>query len=82
MSGAPVIMREKTHYLAESGEIRQHANATRWIGIYASRPNIPTTQGGQPDEDRRAEIGYMYKSGAVQRTITDGIRGPHFGELP
>jgi Trypsin-like peptidase domain len=82
MSGAPVIMREKTHYLAENGEIKQHANATRWIGVYASRPNIPAAQVGPPDEDRRAEIGYLYKSGAVQRTIADGIRGPNFDELP
>jgi hypothetical protein len=81
MSGAPVIMREKTHYLAENGEIIQHANATRWIGIYASRPNI-LIGAALSDEDRRPEIGYFYKSGAVQKTITDGIRGPNFGELP
>jgi hypothetical protein len=81
MSGAPVIMREKTHYLTENGEIIQHANATRWIGIYASRPNILIGP-ALSDEDRRPEIGYFYKSGAVQKTITDGIRGPNFGELP
>jgi hypothetical protein len=82
MSGAPVIMREKTHYLAEDGKIKRCANATRWIGIYASRPNISMTPDSYSDEDRRAEVGYMYKSGAVQSVVTAGIRGPNFGELP
>lgn len=38
MSGSPVIMREKTHYVDESGTVRQKANASRFIGVYASRP--------------------------------------------
>lgn len=38
MSGSPVIMRSKTHYLSESGEIKECPNATRFIGVYASRP--------------------------------------------
>lgn len=81
MSGAPVIMREKTHYVAENGEIKSHVNATRWIGVYASRPNI-LVPSGLIDEDRRAEIGYFFKSSLVIDVIRDGIRGPHFGELP
>jgi hypothetical protein len=81
MSGSPVIMREKTHYLTENGEITQHVNATRWIGLYASRPNIQASVDAL-EEDRRAEIGYVYKSGAAHKAITDGIRGPNFGELP
>lgn len=81
MSGSPVIMRQKTHYLSEQGEIISHANATRFIGIYASRPDIPTAS-GLDDEDRRAEIGYFYKSGCVNETILNGIPGPHYGELP
>ena len=81
MSGSPVIMREKTHYLTEKGEIRPHINATRWIGIYSSRPNM-TGSADLLEEDRRAEIGYVYKSGSVYKAITDGIRGPQLGELP
>jgi hypothetical protein len=81
MSGAPVIMREKTHYLSEKRKIVRHANATRFIGIYASRPNIQTVA-DISDEDRRAEIGFFYKSGCVHETIVSGIRGPSFCELP
>jgi hypothetical protein len=81
MSGAPVVMREKTHYVAESGEIKSHVNATRWVGIYASRPNI-IIPSGLDEEDRRAEIGYFYKSRCVQDAIVRGIRGPNFGESP
>jgi hypothetical protein len=40
MSGSPVVMRAKTHYVAEGGEIKTQINATRWIGIYASRPAL------------------------------------------
>jgi hypothetical protein len=81
MSGAPVIMREKTHYVAESGEIKRRANATRFIGIYASRPNIRVAS-SLDDEDRRAELGYYYKMSCVHDTIVNGIRGPNFGEWP
>jgi hypothetical protein len=79
ISGSPVIIREKTHYLTEKGEIRQHVNATRWIGIYSSRPNI-AGGGDLLEEDRRAEIGYVYKSGSVQKAISNGVKGPRFGE--
>jgi hypothetical protein len=82
MSGAPVIMREKTHYVSEYGEIKQYVNATRWIGVYASRPDTLSKTDDGPNDDQRAEIGYVYKSGAAQKVITDGIRGPNFGELP
>ena len=81
MSGAPVIMREKTHYIADNGEIKCHINATRFIGIYASRPNIPVITDIN-DEDRRAEVGYFYKSGFITDAIVRGIRGPNFGDLP
>jgi hypothetical protein len=81
MSGSPVIMREKTHYLTEKGEIRPQVNATRWIGVYASRPNL-TAGGDLLGKGRDAEIGYVYKSGSVYKVIKDGIKGSHFGELP
>ena len=81
MSGAPVFMRAKTHYVSENGEIKAHVNATRLIGIYASRPNLKS-QGDDVEEDRRAEVGYVYKSGHIHDTIVNGIRGPDFGCLP
>jgi hypothetical protein len=81
MSGAPVIMRERTHYLAEDGQIKTHVNATRWIGVYASRPVI-RVRASALDEDRRAEVGYFYKMGCVYEAITHGIRGPDFGDPP
>lgn len=81
MSGAPVIMREKTHYVAEDRQIKTYLNATRWIGIYASRPNIPRIV-GEFEEDRRAEVGYFYKMRCVHDTVVDGIRGPDFGSWP
>jgi len=81
MSGAPVIMREKTHYITEDGKIKTHVNATRWIGIYASRPNILSSE-NESGEDCRAEVGYFYKMRCVHDTITEGIRGPNFGSLP
>ena len=81
MSGSPVIMRRKTHHLSEQGEIISHANATRLIGIYASRPDIPTASDFN-DEDRRAEIGFSIKAGCIHEAIANGWPGPHYGELP
>lgn len=81
MSGAPVIMRAKTHYLDDSGKVIKSANATRWIGIYASRPNI-APGGNALDEDRRAEVGYFYKNGWVAEIIMAGVRGPDFNMMP
>ena len=81
MSGSPVIMRQKTHYISEQGDIVAEANATRFIGIYSSRPDIAVATDIN-DEDRRAEIGFFYKSGCVYDAIMRGIRGPRFGELP
>jgi hypothetical protein len=81
MSGSPVVMRAKTHYIAESGEIKTQANATRWLGIYASRPALPPVV-TIADEDRRAEVGFFYKMGCVHEAIEKGVRGPAFGELP
>ena len=80
MSGGPVLMRERTHYVSETGEIKACVNATRWIGVYASRPAIPVVENAIED-DRRAEVGYYYKSGSVHETIVQGIRGPDFGAL-
>ena len=74
-------MRAKTHYVDESGEIVTHVNATRWIGVYASRPDLPAVPTAFED-DRRAEIGFFYKSGVAVQVITEGIRGPDFGSLP
>jgi hypothetical protein len=81
MSGAPVIMRERTHYLSEKDKVVRHANATRFIGIYASRPDFDMAS-DVDTEDRRAEIGFFYKSGCIHETIVNGVRGPRFGELP
>ena len=81
MSGGPVIMRAKTHYVNETGQIIERANATRWIGVYASRPDLPVAP-GVVEDDRRAEVGFFYKSGSVAEAITQGIRGPDFGSLP
>jgi len=81
MSGAPVIMREKTHYLSEDGNIKECANATRWIGIYASRPNIANST-CDIEGDRRPEVGYFYKMRCVFEAISSGVPGPDFGEEP
>jgi hypothetical protein len=67
MSGSPVVMRAKTHYISEDGSIKAHPNATRLIGVYASRPILG-----------KAEIGYVYKSGLIEEVIKDGIRGPNW----
>lgn len=83
MSGAPVIMRAKTHYLAEGGEIKQHANATRFIGVYASRPGIDNVAAQlREDERERAEIGVVFKSGATIEVLQGETRGPRYGEMP
>jgi len=71
-------MRAKTHYVTDEGQVKEHVNATRWIGIYASRPDLPSVASGT-EEDRRAEVGFFYKSGNVMEVITQGIPGPDFG---
>jgi hypothetical protein len=82
MSGSPVIMRYKTHYLSENGQIKMKGNASRFIGVYASRPS----PGREPTHDEREtglsshEIAYVFKSGCVQAIITRGVRGPNHGE--
>jgi hypothetical protein len=81
MSGSPVFLREKTHYISEKGEIVSTTNASRWIGIYSSRPDLKAVQ-MTLDEDRRAEVGFFLKSAFAETVITGGIRGPNFGELP
>jgi hypothetical protein len=81
MSGAPVVMRCKTHYLSEKGEIVQHPNAFRWIGVYASRPALDLPDGALP-EDRTAELGYIYKMSRVSEIVMNGVRGPDGGCWP
>lgn len=80
MSGSPVIMRYKTHYLSETGKIISHPNATRFIGVYSSRP-APANE-IKDCEDKRQELGYVFKSGFIPEIIEHGIRGPSFGEKP
>jgi hypothetical protein len=83
MSGSPVIVRHKTHYISETGQIKEHANASRLLGVYSSRPVFAAAQSlidGQ--EDSRAELGYVYKSGLIDQTIHEGIPGQNYGELP
>jgi hypothetical protein len=76
-------MRAKTHYVTEAGKIKRSQNASRFIGVYSSRPTFRHADAALEDEtDRRAELGYVYKSGLVDQIITGGIRGPRFGELP
>jgi hypothetical protein len=81
MSGSPVIMRENTHYIAEDGQVKCKINATRFLGIYSSRPDIISAP-GLIEEDRRAEIGFFYKAGCIYETIMGGARGMNYGELP
>jgi hypothetical protein len=82
MSGSPVIMRAKTHYISEEpGKIIMKANATRFIGIYSSRP-APVSNSSPHESDGRHELGFVYKSGVAQEVITKGIPGPKLGEPP
>jgi hypothetical protein len=83
MSGSPVILREKTHYISESGEIRQHMNASRFLGVYSSRPSFRAkTSPIDGLEDVRTELGYVYKAGCIEQIVRDGIPGPDYGQLP
>jgi hypothetical protein len=82
MSGSPVFMRAKTHYVTEAGKVRAHPNATRFIGIYSSRPNFLPLTGDDGRDDWRAEVGYFYKTSYIADTIVNGIQGPSFGCLP
>jgi len=84
MSGAPVVMREKTHYVTETGKIHQQVNATRFIGVYASRPVIVSEVPGEDPRviENNAEIGYVYKSQSVHEIIEFGIKGANYGEVP
>ena len=84
MSGSPVIMRRNTHYVSEAGNIIEKHNATRIVGIYASRP-APEREPTQDEIDAGFighEIGYVFKAGCVTDVIQSGIRGPNFGEEP
>jgi Trypsin-like peptidase domain len=84
MSGSPVVLREKTHYVSEGGEIVQHANASRFIGVYSSRPAFGVRSSSPIDglDDLRTELGYVYKSGCIEQIAREGIPGPEYGILP
>ena len=75
MSGSPVILRAKTHYLSESGQVVEKPGAMRFIGVYAGRPT-------RTADAEATEIGFVYKSGALEQLIRDGIPGLRYGELP
>lgn len=79
MSGSPVIMRSKTHYISESDEIICQKNATRFIGVYASRPGLKENS---EKISERHELGYVYKSGLILEIIINGIQGSKYGEKP
>lgn len=84
MSGAPVLMRYKTHYITEDGTIKEKKNATRYIGVYASRP-APVRSESIIEEEAgftSHEIGYVYKSGCMDEVVRSGIRGGRYGDIP
>jgi hypothetical protein len=76
MSGSPVILRAKTHYLAESGRVIEKPGAMRFIGVYAGRPSRTA------DAGETTEIGFVYKSGALAEIIQKGVPGLRAGEVP
>jgi hypothetical protein len=84
MSGSPVILREKTHYISENNVLVQHHNASRFLGVYSSRPVFEATSRSSLEglDDFRTELGYVYKSGVMVQAMSEGIRGPNYGELP
>jgi hypothetical protein len=73
MSGSPVVMRCKTHYVSEAGKIVERVNATRFLGVYAQRPII---------EGETAELGYFYRGGFIHEILESQLVGPRYGELP
>jgi len=81
MSGSPVIMRAKTHYVDEDGQVKLCVNATRWLGIYASRPSLPSMSDATY-EDSRPEVGYFFKGACVADVITSGLPGPGLFDAP
>lgn len=74
MSGSPVIMRYKTHYVTDDGLVKEKINATRFIGVYASRPE-PKGDDHVKGSYVYHELGYVYKSRLVEQIITQGIKG-------
>jgi hypothetical protein len=84
MSGSAVIMRAKTHYVSENGAVVQQINASRFIGVYSSRPSFVSKSASPVDrlEDMRTELGYVYKSGCIEQIIREGTPGPDYGLLP
>ena len=82
MSGSPVIVKAKTHYLTEGGTVVMRPNASRLLGVYSSRPVLAAPANSMDESDRRAEVGYVYKSGLVEQIIRNGVRGHNFGDFP
>jgi hypothetical protein len=83
MSGSPVILRERSMYVAEDGAIKPATNPSRFLGVYSSRPALrKTTSSVDGIDDFRTELGYVYKSGRLVELVREGIRGPRYGELP
>lgn len=78
MSGSPVVARAYTHYLTESGEVKCSPHASRFIGIYASRPDIQ----GADERESSAEIGYVYKSGCIGEILQGLTLGPDVDTYP
>ena len=78
MSGSPVIARANTHYLAESGEVICRPHASRFIGVYASRPDIQNSDA----KEQSAEIGYVYKPKYIYEILENLMLGPDFNTYP
>jgi hypothetical protein len=78
MSGSPVIARANPHYITEDGNVKCVPRAGRFIGVYASRPDLRH----RDKTGANIDIGYTYKSGLIDAIIAGGIRGPNYGDLP
>lgn len=76
MSGSPVILLANTHYVNESGQAIEKPGARRFVGVYGGRPGIASLEG------ESTEIGFVYKSGALEQLIKTGTPGLRYGELP
>ena len=76
-------MRAKTHYLTEGGEIKRHANAARFIGVYASRLGVDDVAAQLHGDGReRAVIGIVFNSDAAIEVLQGDTRGPRYSEIP
>lgn len=83
MSGSPVVLRAATHFLSESGEVRQAPGAMRFLGVYSSRPAFEEPGGAGPlGSEVTAEIGYFIKSGYVTDTMLGQTPAAAKGVVP